>query len=78
MDQKTQDDLLLYWSGEADAAVEALLKTDLEAREYLDELGRFHVLRDELAELPAMNPSRDFSAEAVAGILVEKKIDRKK
>jgi hypothetical protein len=76
MDQKTQDDLLLYWSGEADAAVEALLKTDLEAREYLDELDRFHVLRDELAELPAMNPSRDFSAEAVAGILVEKKIFR--
>ncbi len=45
MDQKTQDDLLLYWSGEADAAVEALLKTDLEAREYLDEQGlsRIHI-----------------------------------
>ena len=53
MDQKTRDDLLLYWSGEANpaqaATVEALLETDLEARKFLVELGVFDALRDELA-----------------------------
>jgi len=76
MGQKTQNDLLLDWSGEAGeaqaTAVEALLKTDSEAQKYLDELGGVSVLRDELAELPEMNPSGDFVAEAVAGVLVEK------
>ena len=80
MDQKTQDDLLLYWSGEADAtqtaAVEALVEADFEARKYFEELGWFDALRDELAELPAMNPSRNFAAEAVAGARVARKVSR--
>ncbi|HBF16582.1 MAG TPA: hypothetical protein DDW37_03040, partial [Verrucomicrobiales bacterium] len=62
MNQKTRDEILLYWSGEADAAQEAkvqvLLKSDPEARVYFEELGVFDTLRDRLASLPAMTPSR--------------------
>ncbi|MDC1405197.1 hypothetical protein N8343_06000 [Akkermansiaceae bacterium] len=71
MDKKAQDELLLYWSGEADAgqavAVEVLLKSNSEAREYLAELGELDGLCDKLSELPSMNSSRSFAAEAVAG-----------
>lgn len=69
MDSKTEDDLLLYWSGEADsklsAEIEALLEKDPAAQRSLDELDQLNVLRDELADLPAMNPSRSFALEAV-------------
>ena len=45
INQKTRDEILLYWSGEADAAQEArvqvLLKSDPEARVYFEELGVF-------------------------------------
>ena len=76
MDSKTEDDLLLYWSGEADsklsAEIEALLEKDPAARRSLDELDQLNVLRDELADLPAMNPSRSFALEAVT----ERKVTR--
>ena len=69
MDSKTEDDLLLHWSGEADpklsAEIEALLEKDPAAQRYLDELDQLNVLRDELADLPVMNPSRSFALEAV-------------
>ena len=69
MDSKTENDLLLYWSGEADsklsAEIEALLEKDPAAQRSLDELDQLNVLRDELADLPAMNPSRSFALEAV-------------
>lgn len=69
MDSKTENDLLLYWSGEADsklsAEIEALLEKDPAAQRFLDELDQLNVLRDELADLPAMNPSRSFALEAV-------------
>ena len=69
MDSKTEDDLLLYWSGEADsklsAEIEALLEKDPAAQRYLDELDQLNVLRDELADLPVMNSSRSFALEAV-------------
>ena len=80
MDSKTENDLLLHWSGEADsklsAEIEALLEKDPAAQRYLDELDQLNVLRDELAGLPAMNPSRSFALEAVTERLVEKKIPR--
>ena len=80
MDSKTENDLLLYWSGEADsklsAEIEALLEKDPAAQRYLDELDQLNVLRDELAGLPAMNPSRSFALEAATERLVEKKIPR--
>ncbi len=76
MDSKTENDLLLYWSGEADsklsAEIEALLEKDPAAQRSLDELDRLNVLRDELADLPAMNPSRSFALEAVT----ERKVTR--
>ena len=69
MDSKTEDDLLLHWSGEADpklsAEIEALLEKDPAAQRYLDELDQLNVLRDELADLPVMNSSRSFALEAV-------------
>ena len=69
MDSKTENDLLLYWSGEADsklsAEIEALLEKDPAAQRSLDELDQLNVLRDELADLPPMNPSRSFALEAV-------------
>ena len=80
MDSKTENDLLLYWSGEADsklsAEIEALLEKDPAAQRSLDELDQLNILRDELADLPAMNPSRSFALEAVTERLVEKKIPR--
>ena len=80
MDSKTEDDLLLHWSGEADsklsAEIEALLEKDPAAQRSLDELDQLNVLRDELADLPAMNPSRSFALEAVTERLVKKKIPR--
>ena len=76
MDSKTENDLLLYWSGEADsklsAEIEALLEKDPAAQRSLDELDQLNVLRDELADLPAMNPSRSFALEAVT----ERKVTR--
>lgn len=76
MNQKTRDEILLYWSGEADAAQEAkvqvLLKRDPEARVYFEELGVFDALRDRLASLPAMTPSRSFAEGAVSEILAER------
>lgn len=76
MDSKTEDDLLLHWSGEADsklsAEIEALLEKDPAAQRSLDELDQLNVLRDELADLPAMNPSRSFALEAVT----ERKVTR--
>ena len=75
INQKTRDEILLYWSGEADAAQEAkvqvLLKSDPEARVYFEELGVFDALRDRLASLPAMTPSRSFAEGAVPEILAE-------
>ena len=69
MDSKTEDDLLLHWSGEADpklsAEIEALLEKDPAAQRYLDKLDQLNVLRDELADLPVMNSSRSFALEAV-------------
>jgi len=69
MDSKTEDDLLLHWSGEADsklsAEIEALLEKDPAAQRYLDEMDQLNVLRDELADLPVMNSSRSFALEAV-------------
>ena len=60
---------MLHWSGEADpklsAEIEALLEKDPAAQRYLDELDQLNVLRDELADLPVMNPSRSFALEAV-------------
>ena len=80
MNSKTEDDLLLYWSGEADsklsAEIEALLEKDPAAQRYLEELDQLNVLRGELADLPAMNPSRSFALEAVTERLVKKKIPR--
>ena len=80
MDSKTEDDLLLYWSGEADsklsAEIEALLEKDPAAQRYLDELDQLNVLRDELADLPVMNSSRSFALEAVTERLVERKVTR--
>ena len=76
MDSKTENDLLLYWSGEADsklsAEIEALLEKDPAAQRSLDELDQLNVLRDELADLPAMNPLRSFALEAVT----ERKLTR--
>ena len=76
MDSKTENDLLLYWSGEADsklsAEIEALLEKDPAAQRSLDELDQLNVLRDELADLPAMNPLRSFALEAVT----ERKVTR--
>lgn len=76
MDSKTENDLLLYWSGEADsklsAEIEALLEKDPAAQRSLDELDQLNVFRDELADLPAMNPSRSFALEAVT----ERKVTR--
>jgi len=76
MDSKTENDLLLYWSGEADsklsAEIEALLEKDPAAQRSLNELDQLNVLRDELADLPAMNPSRSFALEAVT----ERKVTR--
>ena len=76
MDPKTENDLLLYWSGEADsklsAEIEALLEKDPAAQRSLDELDQLNILRDELADLPAMNPSRSFALEAVT----ERKVTR--
>ena len=76
MDSKTENDLLLYWSGEADsklsAEIEALLEKDPAAQRSLDELDQLNILRDELADLPAMNPSRSFALEAV----IERKVTR--
>lgn len=76
INQKTRDEILLYWSGEADAAQEAkvqvLLKRDPEARVYFEELGVFDALRDRLASLPAMTPSRSFAESAVSEILAER------
>ena len=76
MDSKTENDLLLYWSGEADsklfAKIEALLEKDPAAQRSLDELDQLNILRDELADLPAMNPSRSFALEAVT----ERKVTR--
>ena len=76
MDSKTENDLLLYWSGEADsklsAEIEALLEKDPAAQRSLDELDQLNILRDELADLPAMNPSRSFALEAVT----ERKVTR--
>ena len=75
MNQKTRDEILLYWSEEADAAqeakVQALLKSDPEARVYFEELGVFDALRDRLASLPAITPSRSFAEGAVSEILAE-------
>ena len=80
MNSKTEDDLLLYWSGEADsklsAEIEALLEKDPAAQRYLEELDQLNVLCGELADLPAMNPSRSFALEAVTERLVKKKIPR--
>ena len=80
MDSKTEDDLLLHWSGEADsklsAEIEALLEKDPAAQRYLDELDQLNVLRDELADLPVMNSSRSFALEAVTERLVERKVTR--
>ena len=76
MNQKTRDEILLYWSEEADAAqeakVQALLKSDPEARVYFEELGVFDALRDRLASLPAMTPSRSFAEGAVSEMLAER------
>ena len=76
MNQKTRDEILLYWSGEADAAqeakVQALLKSDPEARVYFEELGVFDALRDRLASLLAMTPSRSFAEGAVSEMLAER------
>jgi hypothetical protein len=76
MNQKTRDEILLYWSEEADAAqeakVQALLKSDPEARAYFEELGVFDALRDRLASLPAMTPSRSFAEGAVSEMLAER------
>ena len=76
MNQKTRNLILLYWSGEADAAQEAkvqvLLESDPEARVYFEELGVFDALRDRLASLPAMTPSRSFAEGAVSEILAER------
>ena len=75
INQRTRDEILLYWSGEADAAQEAkvqvLLKNDPEARVYFEELGVFDALRDRLASLPEMTPSRSFAEGAVSEILAE-------
>ena len=76
MNQKTRDEILLYWSEEADAAqeakVQALLKSDPEARAYFEELGVFDAFRGRLASLPAMTPSRSFAEGAVSEILAER------
>jgi anti-sigma factor RsiW len=76
INQKTRDEILLYWSGEADAAQEAkvqvLLESDPEARDYFEELGVFDALRDRLASLPAMTPSLSFAEGAVSEILAER------
>ena len=76
MNQKTRDEILLYWSEEAGAAqeakVQALLKSDPEARAYFEELGVFDALRDRLASLPAMTPSRSFAEGAVSEMLAER------
>lgn len=80
MDSKTEDDLLLYWSGEADsklsAEIEALSEKDPAAQRYLGELDKLNVLRDELVDLPMMNSSRSFALEAVTERLVERKVTR--
>tara|TARA_B110000438_G_scaffold229801_1_gene224661 strand:+ start:566 stop:1078 length:513 start_codon:yes stop_codon:yes gene_type:complete len=76
MNQKTRDEILLYWSGEADAAQEAriqvLLKSDSEARVYFDELGQFDVLRERLASSPSMPSSGSFAEHAVCEMLAER------
>ena len=75
MNENTRNLILLYWSGEADAAqetkVQVLLESDPEARVYFEELGVFDTLRDRLASLPAMTPSRSFAEGAVSEILAE-------
>jgi hypothetical protein len=76
MNQKTRDEILLYWSGEADAAQEAriqvLLKSDSEARVYFDELGQFDVLRERLASSPSMPSSGSFAEHAGCEMLAER------
>ncbi|MBT7972304.1 MAG: hypothetical protein HN570_15010 [Verrucomicrobia bacterium] len=76
MNPKTRDEILLYWSGEADATQEAkmqvLLKSDPEVRVYFEELGVFDALHGRLASLPAMTPSRSFAEGAVSEILAER------
>ncbi|MDB4340849.1 hypothetical protein OAA12_01790 [Akkermansiaceae bacterium] len=76
MNPKTRDEILLYWSGEADATQEAkmqvLLKSDPEVRVYFEELGVFDAFRGRLASLPAMTPSRSFAEGAVSEILAER------
>jgi anti-sigma factor RsiW len=67
MNTEQQDQLILFWSGEADtgqiAAVEALLETNADARSYVHELD---ALRGDFTELaPPVSP-RAFAAEAVA------------
>jgi hypothetical protein len=67
--QKTRDEILLYWSGEADvtqvAKIRVLLECDPEARVYFDELAGFDVLRDRLASLSSTPSSGSFAERAV-------------
>lgn len=76
MNEKTRDEILLYWSGEAGGDVEAkvrvLLECDPEARVYFDELGQFDVLRERLASSPSMPSSGSFAEGAVSEILAER------
>lgn len=72
MNQNVRDEILLYWSGEADAAqsarVRVLLESDPEAQLYFDEL---EVLRDRVASLQSVAPSCSFAERAVSEVLAE-------
>jgi hypothetical protein len=74
--QKTRDEILLYWSGEADvtqvAKIRVLLECDPEARVYFDELAGFDVLRDRLASLSSTPSSGSFAERAVFEVSTKK------